>query len=263
MNWQFAKRRSKNLPKSWIFAGLLAILTLSATAQQRTQAVQQHGWYMYFGNHRLNDKWGIHTEYQFRRHGLIADWQQSLLRVGVDYHIDPNVQLTTGYGSIVTFPYGAQPVITTLHENRLWQQALLRQSTGRVRMNHRLRFEQRWVEHFSPLADGSLRYDGRSYSNRFRYRVWLEVPLNKPKFEEDTWFVAAYNELFVNFGQNLRFNRFDQNRLYGAVGYQFSKQGNVQLGYMQQLIVKGNAWQEELNNTLQLAVTYNLDFRNK
>lgn len=249
--------------KTWLFSSLLIVSSLLASAQQREQAVQQHGWYMYYGNHRLTNRWGLHTEYQFRRHGLIADWQQSLMRIGVDYHVDPNVQLTAGYGWIVTFPYGAQPVITTLHENRLWQQALLRQNTSRVRMHHRLRFEQRWVEHFSPLPDGSLHYNGRNYSDRFRYRFWLEVPLNNAKFEEGTWFVATYNELFVNFGQNLRLNRFDQNRLYGAVGYQFSPKGNVQLGYMQQLIVKSNAWQEELNNTMQLAVTYNLDFRNK
>lgn len=260
MTWLFVKRRSIKL--LYLLMGLLVVAsTQLATAQQRQQAIQQHGWYMYFGNHRLTDKLGLHTEYQFRRHGLIANWQQSLLRVGVDYHIDPIVQLTAGYGWIVTFPYGVQPVITILHENRLWQQALLRQSTGRVRMNHRLRFEQRWVEHFTPLNDGSQRYDGRNYSDRFRYRFWLEVPLNKVKFETGTWFVAAYNEMFINFGQNLRLNRFDQNRLYAAVGYQFSQKGNLQLGYMQQLIVKSNGWQEELNNTLQIALIHNLDFR--
>ncbi len=262
MTWLFVKRRSSKL--LYLLVGLLVVAgTQRATAQDRQQAIQQHGWYMYFGNHRLTDKWGLHTEYQFRRHGLIANWQQSLLRLGVDYHVEPNVQLTAGYGWIITFPYGAQPVITTLHENRLWQQALLRQNTGRVRMNHRLRFEQRWVEHFTSLGDGSQRYDGRTYSDRFRYRFWLDVSLNKSKFEKGTWFLASYNELFVNYGQNLRLNRFDQNRLYAAVGYQFGLKGNVQLGYMQQLIVKGNGWQEELNNTLQLAVTYNLDFRNK
>lgn len=262
MNWLFAKKSVKSMLKYWVFASLLAFNTLSATAQQRSQAVQQHGWYMYFGNHRLNNNWGVHTEYQFRRHGLIAEWQQSLLRVGVDYHVDPNVQLTAGYGWIVTYPYGAQPVLTSLNENRLWQQALLRQNAGRMRMNHRLRFEQRWVEHYSSLTDGSLRYDGRAYSDRFRYRFWMEVPLNTSKLKKGSVFVAAYNELFVNYGQNLRLNRFDQNRFYGAFGYQFSEYGNVQLGYMQQLIVKGNGWQEELNNTLQLAVTYNLDYRN-
>jgi hypothetical protein len=240
-----------------LFIGIIG----QTVAQQREQAVQQHGWYMYFGNHRLNDKWGLHTEYQFRRHGLMANWQQSLLRAGLDYHLDPNIQLTAGYGWIVTFPYGAQPLLTTLHENRLWQQALLRQSSGRVRMNHRLRFEQRWVQQYGALADGNLQYLGRNYTNRFRYRFWIEVPLNKAHFETGTWFIAAYNELFVNYGQNLRLNRFDQNRLYGAVGYQFNRHGQVQLGYLQQLIVKPNGWQEELNNTLQVAITYNLDFR--
>lgn len=240
---------------------LLIGLVFPASAQQRVQAIQQHGWYMYFGNHRLNNRWGLHTEYQFRRHGLIAHWQQSLLRLGADYYLEPNIVLTAGYGWIVTFPYGAQPLLTTVHENRLWQQTLLRQSAGRLRMNHRLRFEQRWVEQYGTLNDGSLKNLGRHYSNRFRYRFWIEVPLNKTRFEKGTWFVAAYNELFVNYGQNIRPNRFDQNRLYGAVGYQFHPHAQMQLGYMQQLIVKSNGWQEELNNTLQLSISYNLDFR--
>lgn len=247
--------------RSWLKIALVIGIPVVSWSQARQQVVQQHGWYMLFGNHRIDQHWGLHTEYQFRRHGLIEEWQQSLLRVGIDYHIDPHFTLTAGYGWIVTFPYGEQPIITTLHENRLWQQAVLRQNSGRVRFNHRLRFEQRWVEHYDRLPDGSLAYTGRNYSDRFRYRFLVDLPLNKAVFEKNTLFVSVYNEFFVNYGRNLKLNRFDQNRLYAAMGYQFSPNGNVQLGYMQQLIVKSNAWQEELNNTLQLSLTYNLNFQ--
>ncbi len=247
--------------RSWLKIALVIGIPAVSWSQTRQQAVQQHGWYMLFGNHRIDQHWGLHTEYQFRRHGLIEEWQQSLLRVGIDYHIDPHCTLTAGYGWIVTFPYGEQPSITTLHENRLWQQAVLRQNSGRIRFNHRLRFEQRWVEHYDRLPDGSLAYTGRNYSDRFRYRFLVDLPLNKAVFEKNTLFVSVYNEFFVNYGRNLKLNRFDQNRLYAAMGYQFSPNGNVQLGYMQQLIVKSNAWQEELNNTLQLSLTYNLNFQ--
>jgi hypothetical protein len=43
------------------------------------------GWYNYFGTFTVSQKFSIHTEYQFRRNKLITEWQQSLLRVGVNY----------------------------------------------------------------------------------------------------------------------------------------------------------------------------------
>jgi hypothetical protein len=60
---------------------------LSASAQlTRDVAEQNHTWFMAFGNHRLSDALGLHTEYQFRRTGFGQDWQQSLMRVGLDWH---------------------------------------------------------------------------------------------------------------------------------------------------------------------------------
>ena len=56
---------------------------------------QNNAWLMYFGNHRLNDKFSVHTEYQFRRHEFLNDWQQSLARVGLDYWIT-NKAIATG-----------------------------------------------------------------------------------------------------------------------------------------------------------------------
>jgi len=41
------------------------------------------GWYNFFGTFKISEKFGIHTEYQWRRNEMITEWQQSLLRVGV------------------------------------------------------------------------------------------------------------------------------------------------------------------------------------
>ena len=32
------------------------------------------GWYVYNGTIKLDKKWGIHTEYQWRRDHVIKDW---------------------------------------------------------------------------------------------------------------------------------------------------------------------------------------------
>ena len=51
------------------------------------------GWYNYFGTFKLNQKFSVHTEYQFRRTEIIKNWQQSLLRMGLNYQLNPKLQV--------------------------------------------------------------------------------------------------------------------------------------------------------------------------
>jgi hypothetical protein len=210
---------------------------------------------MYFGNHKLTDKLSLHTEYQWRRADWITTWQQSLLRIGVDYKLGDAAVITLGYGHIVTWPYGHQPVAEKFTEHRLWQTLTLTQRQGRFYFNHRFRPEQRWLE-----GNGSGK-EGWFYRNRIRYRFMVNYPLTKKEMGPNTLFASIYDEIFIQFGPHFDRNYFDQNRLYGTLGYQFSTAGHVQAGYMQQYIVKGDGLKAERNHTLQLALTYNLDFR--
>jgi hypothetical protein len=236
----------------WVLT--LVTLGFSVTAQKQISS-QYHGWYMYFGNHKLTNKISLHTEYQWRRADWITTWQQSLLRLGVDYKLGDEAVVTLGYGHIVTWPYGEQPVAVKFTEHRLWQTLTLTQRQGRFYLNHRFRPEQRWLE------GNVFGKEGWVYRNRIRYRFLVNYPLTKKEMGPNTLFASIYDEIFIQFGPNFDRNYFDQNRLFGGLGYQFSAKGNVQLGYMQQYIVKGDGLKAERNHTLQLAVTYNLDFR--
>lgn len=222
---------------------------------------QNNGWYMYFGNHKLTNKLSLHTEYQWRRNGFIDKRQQSLTRLGLDYRIDAQVMVTAGYGSIITWPYGRQPVPFRFHEHRIWEQLTLVQSTKRFFFNHRFRLEQRFVENRVDNGSGSSVADGTTYRNRVRYRFLVNVPLNKRTIEQGAWFASFYDEVFVQFGANTALNYLDQNRLYLALGYVVLANTNLQVGYLNQFIVKGNARDAERNHTFQLSLTYHFDFR--
>ncbi len=50
------------------------------------------GWYTYNGDHKLANRWELHTEYQWRRIDLIRSWQQSLKRVGLVYKLADRVK---------------------------------------------------------------------------------------------------------------------------------------------------------------------------
>ncbi|MEQ8704745.1 MAG: DUF2490 domain-containing protein [Phaeodactylibacter sp.] len=232
----------------FIFAG--AGLAVSA---QKDIAVQYNTWYMYFGNHRLTDKLGLHTEYQWRRHEWVDTWQQSLMRVGLDYYLTDNSTLTAGYGWIESFPYGEQPVPATFTEHRIWQQWSINQRVGRLYVNHRYRLEQRFLEH--PENSGYV------FRQRARYRLMTILPIGHRDLADHAFFLSAYAEPFISFGEGVGANILGQNRLYLALGYRFNSRVNFQLGYLNQYIVKADGQHHERNHDLQAGLTYNLDFR--
>ncbi len=234
-----------------------------AAWSQKNISTQTNGWYMYFGNHKLTDKISLHTEYQWRRDDVIQNWQQSLSRIGMDYKLSPIVMVTGGYGFIVSFPYGDQPISFKAHEHRIWEQLILTQESGRFFFNHRFRLEQRYLENRLDNGDGTSSKNGYTYRSRARYRFLINFPLNKPAMEKGAVYLSAYEEVFLQFGPNFGNNYLDQNRLYGALGYVISSNANVQFGYLNHFVIKGNAIDAENNHTLQLSLTYNFDFRKK
>ena len=244
-----------------LFVIIILFIPSPGEAQKNIDS-QSNGWYMYFGNHKLTNKLAIHTEYQWRRSGLVDKRQQSLTRLGLDYQAAANATMTAGYGYIITWPYGEQPVPFRFHEHRIWEQLILVQSAGRFFFNHRFRLEQRFLENRIDIGNGASAPDGTTYRNRARYRFLVAVPLNKKVMGQGALFASVYDEVFVQFGANVGLNYLDQNRLYLALGYVILPNANVQVGYLNQFIVKANAIDAERNHTFQLAVTYNFDFRN-
>ena len=197
-------------------------------------------WLMYFGTHHLNDKYSIHYETQLRNYEPINNFFQLLPRVGLNYKIDANSMITAGYAFIPTqtdFDGGWGNNMVT--ENRIWEQFVLRNSIGKIKIRHRYRLEQRWVKNGNKT----------SYKNRARYMLSLKIPLSKNK--DFPLFLSIYDEIFINISDA----PFNQNRLYGAIGYQMNDNANIQLGYLKH----HNTVSTEIQNLnrLQLAVFLN------
>ncbi len=195
-------------------------------------------WIMYFGTNKVSEKFSIHTEVQYRNHTLTPNnTEQLLLRTGLNYHFSDKAFVTAGYAYIPSYIFDSEQKSPETEEHRIWQQFILTNKIGRVKFEHRYRIEQRWVN--------------QDYKNRFRYRLMLFIPLNKPKIEAKTLFLGLYDEIFVNDKNTF----FDRNRLYGALGYQFNKTTSVQTGMMHQQVSGFGKWY------LQFALVFNTDFR--
>lgn len=239
---------------------LLAANKLSLAQPFRTNTSNTNAWLMYFGNHRFSNNWGLHAEAQWRRHNLLADKQQLLLRTGIDNYLKNGSRITVGYAFINTYPYGDFAVANTFPEHRIWQQFFTAQQLGRVGLSHRYRLEQRWLGN---AATGN--FENGRYENRFRYMAKITVPLGQ---NGSPVFAAAYNELFVNFGKEVGYNLFDQNRLYAALGYVISPTIKLEVGYLYQVVQQrpldfnGTIPRNriEQNHTIQVGVFSNFRF---
>ncbi len=207
-----------------------------------------NSWWTYAGNHKLTDKWGIHTLYSWRRNDFVKNWQQSLLRVGVNYKLASNTTFTLGYDWVETFPYGKQPIAQQTTEQRIFEQFILKNKIGRIAIKHRYKLEHRFIEQ-------------NSMKNRFRYRLVLTVPIGKKKMEDKTFFFTVFDEFFVNFGYDVKGRLLNQNWLFSALGYKVNSKLAFKLGYMNQFLIKSDNYHIESNNTLQVGLSYNMDFR--
>ena len=197
---------------------LICIVFISNNVKgQNLEENELGNWLMYFGTHKISEKYSLHYETQLRNYEVISNFNQLLPRVGLNYHIDESSIVTAGYAFIPTqneFDKGWGKEMVT--ENRIWEQFILRNSINRVKIRHRYRLEQRWVK----------AGDITTYKNRARYMLSVKLPISKN--EESPLFISLYDEIFLNISDN----PFDQNRLFAALGYQVNKQMNIQLGYL-------------------------------
>lgn len=197
-------------------------------------------WYMTFYNTTFNDSsWGLQGDVQFRNWNFGGDLEQLLIRSGITYKPkESKLKLTLGYGHITTGTFGPNKSTTT--ESRIYQEALYPVKFGkRFYTNHRFRYEQRFVEN-------------QDFRTRYRYNLFLNIPLNKLTLDKKTLYLALYNELFINgqrdIGNGKTVEFFDRNRCYAAIGYHIKKDLKIQLGIMRQLT---NNWGK---NQLQLSI---------
>lgn len=226
------------------------------------------GWYNYFGTFKVSQKFGILTEYQWRRDNLITDWQQSLLRVGVNYNLNPRVLFRVGYSWIETFPYGEYPINSLgrdYTEHRIFEMVQLSHKEGMVDFSHRFMLEQRFVGRYSS-ADETTE-DEFPLFNRARYMIRLQVPLKGREIIDKTPYVAVYDEIFIGFGKNVNANVFDQNRIGVLLGYRFNEKIRIEGGYLNQTLQLGRQINEQNvfqnNNGLVLNANFNIDLTNQ
>lgn len=212
---------------------------ITKAQEQRITDRNAIGWLCFFGTWHLDKKISLHAEYQFRRTQWLEAPQQHLLRFGVNYRRNEAITWHAGYGFIKTYPYGEYPIASSgvpFPEHRLYEQLLLRQTSGKSRFLHRFRLEQRWLG--KPDPNDAEKIESWTYLNRIRYLVRFQYPLQMI-MPSGKLYAAAYDEVFIGFGENIGANVFDQNRLGLLMGYSFNEMISIEGGFLSQILQQG------------------------
>lgn len=174
------------------------------------------------GNTQIKEsKFSIHHELQLRDYKIIGDHHQTLVRVGGQYQFKPYFQATLGYGFVHTESENTPN--NPFAEHRIYQEGVLSHAILRLKLRHRVRLEERFIEN-------------QEFRGRFRYCLFADIPLNAHKFDKNGVYLALYDEIFLNIADNESIKTFDRNRAYAGLGYKLQKNMGVQLGYMRQHI---------------------------
>jgi hypothetical protein len=203
-------------------------LALFIIHQSKAQEDQDEfgAWYMYVFNTSFNNsKWGFQGDIQHRNFNILGDLQQIMLRGGINYKPkNTPLKLVLGYANITTGTQGSSDEIFA--ENRLYQETSFAVKLGKkIYSNHRFRYELRYI-------------DDQNTRTRYRYNLFINIPLKGEAIVVKTPYIAFYNELFINGQRNIGVGKtvefLDRNRLYGAFGYMIREGFKVQFGLMRQ-----------------------------
>lgn len=240
---------------------LLLLMFLGSTqllSGQKTVSTEEQAWFAFLNQTRLSNKWGIWFDAHLRlKDDFIGDLSQGIVRIGPTYYVTDDVRLTAAYAYVHNFPAPGHANIG-LPEHRPWQQVQWFTKGPKARLMQWVRLEERFRR--KTFTDDELG-EGYNFSWRIRYNFAFFVPITKKKFEPGGLQFLVNDELMVNFGKNIVYNHFDQNRLFLGLVYQVNKHAQLQAGYMnlyQQLPV-GNTFRNQ--HTVRVFYAHNFDLR--
>jgi hypothetical protein len=228
-----------------------------STAQTKSKEInkQSQAWVSVNSTVRLSNKWGFMADLHERRNNFFKDPSFHFIRFGVNYWLKDNIILTAGYGHMWVAPSTAG-WHTFSNENRIYEQVQMTSKIGKVSMLQRLRNEQRWQQKIAnDKATGQ-----NKFTDRVRYLLSFTIPFSKnTKYPS----LVMADELCVQFGKEVVYNTFDQDRVFIGIKQKLAKDLSFDLGYMFLKQQKSSGYQYDVNNTFRWFFYYTPDFRKK
>ncbi len=215
-------------------------------------------WFGYFNQTRITDKWGIWADIHLRtKEDFVSGFSQFIGRVGLTYYLNNDAKLTGGYAFVNHFPSDNHKNISQ-PEHRPWQQIQWHSRFPKLRLMQWFRLEERFRRKI--LNDDELA-DGYNFHFRVRYNFFALFPLSRKSFKPGTLSFVVNDEAHINFGKQIVYNYFDQNRFFLGLAWHVNNHDNLQVGYMNvfQQQAAGNKYRS--SHVARVFYFHNLDVR--
>jgi hypothetical protein len=241
--------------------GLSILLMFGAKemfAQKQTQKLEQI-WTGYFNQTRFSNRWGAWFDLQLRtKEDFVDGLSQLLIRPALTYYVNDAMKVSAGYAYIRIYPADNHTKVTQ-PEHRPWQQVQWQTKYGRNRTMQWFRLDERFRR---KIQNDSTLGEGYNFNFRLRYNFLWQVPLSS-QIKKGSFSFILNNEVHINFGREITYNYFDQNRFFVGFAYHTNATDNVQFGYMNlfQQLPAGNRYRSI--NVARVFYFHNLDLRKK
>jgi hypothetical protein len=213
--------------KNTLFIVILCFLQHSFA--QKTINNQNLIWYTYVQNLRINERFSIQTDIQERHFIAPAKQSQFLIRSTFKTDIKNNFDFGVGFCFFLTNTDPTLDYNLETPEVRPYIEFNNKQPFKRVTVSHRYRLESRFFHN----TEGRELVKGFSFgSMRFRYQLGIDILLNKPLNEKHTFKLRILDEMMLNFGNKIKYNLFDQNRVIISLQYAPIKSIAFEIGYI-------------------------------
>jgi len=220
--------------KKYVFCLLFIICSIPTVWAQEEDFGK---WLVYFGNQKINNKWLLQSDVQYRLNQTPEQKSQLLLRAGLGYNLtEANNNILLGIAYIESNLLEGDVTMPSTNEKRIYQQYLYKQKRNNLFITHRVRMEERF------LAD--------DFGLRSRYFLSLQKPLNGKLLNRRSIYASCFNEFFLD----IKNQKFDRNRLYAGIGFGVSNDIRLETGYLIQ------AQKNSTRGQFQLIVYNNLSF---
>jgi len=242
--------------KKWLLIIFLGTATHNYAQKQITNV--QQIWTAYNNQTRFSNKWGMWLDLHLRtKDNYTRDLSTGIARLGLTYYLNDNTKLTAGYAYVNHFPADIHADISR-PEHRPWQQIQWHTKYNKLRVMQWARLEERFRR---KIKDNDELAEGYNFNYRVRYNFLAAVPLSKNAFAPNTLSLVFNNETHINFGKQVIYNSFDQNRFFVGLSYQVNPNTNIQFGYLNVFLQLPAGNQYRNIDAVRLFYFHNLDLR--
>jgi hypothetical protein len=185
-------------------------------------------WFQYYNQAKLGNKWTLFSDLGYRWKDGFHENSQYIIRTAIGYSIHPSLRISLGVAHLGS--YIAKKA--SIFEFRPYQELALKNNFNEIELTNRFRVEERF---FNFDYNGEIQLPS-DFNFRFRYSIMMGIPLFRLSKEKTNRIFLLYigDEIFINAGNTIANNIFDQNRIIFSPSLKLNEQVTFSLTWNSQ-----------------------------